>query len=86
MNLLLAVEDDYESLPSDVVNFSTEDTDSDDENEGDDEKEEQAEHSSNFKDQKRHSVAGASISENEQAKVEKKEPKKQSQVTTDHGR
>ena len=77
---LAATDDDDESHPSDGVNFSNEDTDSDDENESDDEKEE---HPSEYKDQKRYSVAGASVSESVQAKatnVEMKEPKKQSQV------
>ena len=75
---MLAAAEEDESCPSDGVNFSDEDTDSDDENESDDEKEE---HPSEYKDQKRYSVAGASVTESVQAKAtEIKEPRKQSQV------
>ena len=69
--------DDDESFPSDGVNFGNEDTDSDDENESDED--DKKEHPSEYKDQKRYSVAGASVTESVQAK-EMKEPKKQSQV------
>lgn len=82
---VIVVEDDDESLASDKANLSDQDTDSDDEDEGDDEKEEKSEHPDKYNDQKRYSVAGASVAESVQAKaVEKKEVKKQSQVTMDN--
>lgn len=82
----IAVEDDYESLPSDEANFS--DTDSDDEDEGDDDERkpsiEQQSSEHEYKEEKRCSVTGASITiDSVQAnKAEKKETKSQSQVIT----
>ena len=86
----LVVENSNDSVTSDRVNFTNEDTDSDDEDEGDDEKEH---HAGKFNDQKRYSVAGASVTDGVQAgaaekkepkkAAEKKEPKKQPQVAMD---
>ena len=84
------MENSNDSVTSDRVNFTNEDTDSDDEDEGDDEKEH---HAGKFNDQKRYSVAGASVTDGVQAgaaekkepkkAAEKKEPKKQPQVAMD---
>ena len=77
----LVVENSNDSVTSDRVNFTNEDTDSDDEGEDDDEKEHPA---GKFNDQKRYSVAGASVTDGVQAgAAEKKEPKKQPQVAMD---
>ena len=68
------------SVASDGVNLTDEDTDSNDE--GDDENEEHP--AGKYNDQKRYSVAGASVADSVQAgAAEKKEPKKQSQVAMD---
>lgn len=86
MCCVLVVENDDQSVASDRVNFSNEDTDSDDEAESDDEREEKSEHpGGEYHDQKRYSVSGASVTEAIQTKAaEKKEPKKQSQVTASY--
>ena len=78
--MCLVVENGNGSVTSDKVNLTDEDTDSD--NEGDDEKEEHP--AGKYNDQKRYSVAGASVADSVQAgAAEKKEPKRQSQVVVD---